>query len=974
MLDIELSSMFNQTHTTHHLPILRTPRGNNVWNKLGISPVQNPNKSKLSQHVAGNSSENWSIMSDPLLCNNHRVVSSPRRMDEISNGINNPTGSTPKPQRSFSWDAQDPVTFQTEHATQLSVPVANFDKYQTPRHSRDSARQGLPPMSPRFSSSTQRSNYSSRSTDYASDTRDDKDGAIQEGVDLAAAQVLFRSDDSQSSVVSKEEYDKLKMAKEQSENQMRMMKIEKEQLEIQLKMTIDEKRREVQQSYEARLGQEKEIFFDRETKLSKELDDGKKRIAELEHQLHELKTVEVKNASEREKSLRRELEAERMKCALLESQLKKMEKHIASNDDSLEKLSKEQRRSSDLAAQVAGLQAKIDTMQKNHGEAVYTHLQEVKSLRTSLEKATEEIEKSRAQQEAQQKHSVRSEDVLAQKEKEWKEDRAKLEGQIKNLTEASWGAQNSEYALKAELHKKEQEWKEDRAKLEAEVKHLKDIVKESGSSGGDGYSITSSLMQNTSFGCEPAHMKMQLDSAIREAEQMRNYNSTIRKEHGQTIADLESELEKERASKKDMLSQIVSLQYKVTKLESELEERDGSVEVALYGMRSKSRGSESMDDMEQTRRVVDAMRREAEGRERSLRDQLDHARRQIKQLENELCERLYQGSGSQSTEYSFRRQLNEARDQVHHLEERERSLRKELEKASSRERALTNQLKNFEADIISSDQEHTYNQQLRSTKSQLKELQEREDSYLKEIRDLKLRISELEANDHGLDTKLWEAKKSQQWALQEKEDEFNTKIRDIKKEYENTIVETQNLHLKELRDVKRELQSTFREKEDLYMQQLHDAKRKEQALKEREDELTKQINDAQMKLSLDDLDIEGMLKKKDDEFARLLEDASREKTARIAELTNEVERLEGELRDNDAQSIKEELLECKKELEKQRRAHKSEMNKLNNAMDLQKSKENRLQSHIKSMEEQITGMVSDYEARLEEAYYANLRK
>jgi type I site-specific restriction endonuclease len=131
------------------------------------------------------------------------------------------------------------------------------------------------------------------------------------------------------------------------------------------------------------------------------------------------------------------------------------------------------------------------------------------------------------------------------------------------------------------------------------------------------------------------------------------------------------------------------------------------------------------------------------------------------------------------------------------------------------------------------------------------------------------------------------------------------------------------------------------------------------------------MTDFQIKSSLEDLDIDGMLRKKDDEFTRLLEESAAEKTAKIAELTSKVESLEEELKNqDDAGLIQRELSECKKELEKQRRKHKSEVNKLQNTLDLQKSKEARLQSHIKSMESQITGMVSDYESRLEEAYYA----
>jgi hypothetical protein len=48
------------------------------------------------------------------------------------------------------------------------------------------------------------------------------------------------------------------------------------------------------------------------------------------------------------------------------------------------------------------------------------------------------------------------------------------------------------------------------------------------------------------------------------------------------------------------------------------------------------------------------------------------------------------------------------------------------------------------------------------------------------------------------------------------------------------------------------------------------------------------------------------------------------------------------------------------------------MNQLNNTLELQKSKQERLQSHIKSLEKQISDMVNDYESKLMSAYYGNV--
>jgi vacuolar-type H+-ATPase subunit D/Vma8 len=48
------------------------------------------------------------------------------------------------------------------------------------------------------------------------------------------------------------------------------------------------------------------------------------------------------------------------------------------------------------------------------------------------------------------------------------------------------------------------------------------------------------------------------------------------------------------------------------------------------------------------------------------------------------------------------------------------------------------------------------------------------------------------------------------------------------------------------------------------------------------------------------------------------------------------------------------------------------MNQLNNTLELQKSKQERLQSHIQSLEKQISDMVNDYESKLMSAYYGNV--
>ena len=986
---------------TSQMSVLRTPRNiNNVWNKLGLSPVHKSSKTKINQNMTISSndvksaqqhdSDNRSILSDPLAgITNQRTAFSHRRMDQIQ-GPSTIVATASRPtlthHRTFSWD----VGSSQNKLPQAPSTNSLIDKYTNSRHNRDpSERKGLPPISPRSHLNFKIGHQ---------DTIDDTGSSIRDfSIDVPP---------SKQAAVSRDEYEKVK-------TQLLKLKSEKEHVDTQLKLCLDEKKRdfvvndsEAQSNLQERHDEEKNSLKEREEELNTELVQARKRIMELESQLSEVNKFR-KNAVE---TFGKDAAKQKGIVSELESQLKAMKETIASNDAAVVELEEEKKRAAELETQVSELKVKIDAMQRTHGEAVYSHLQEVRSLRASLEKAMEGIEKSKAQSlemDAKEKQwKVERASLEAQIEsskqnhiggsiiplstgpssEQWKEERTRLEFQIRSLTEASWSAQNAEYAIKADLSRKELEWKEERTKLEAEVKHLKDVVKES---NGDGLSISSSLIQsNNSLGENQMGMKIQADGAIR-------------KEDMKSIADLESELEKERSSKKDFMSEIVTLRQKVSKLESTLAENDAGVEVSLYGGRKyRGSGSGSMDEIERTRKTIDAVQKEAEDRENSLRSELNQAHSKIRILEDKL------GSLNQENDNSLR-QLNEGRNQIRHLEDGERVLRKELDQVrvnhkdkikdmeknerhhreevrqlenkvshlEKREQLLKSELADMDSIKISggfsSDKERTYYQQLHSVKNQLLDLQSRENGYLLEIRELKKQITELESNDHGREAKLWEAQKSHRWTLQEKEDEFNSKIRDIKKEYENTITDIQNKHLEELRVVKRELHSVFCEKEDSYMQQLRDAKRREQALQDREDDLIQQISDVQLRSSLDDLDIDDMFNKKDDEFARLLEESAIEKTAKIDELTSKVESLELQLASTeDAGMLKKELTECKKELDKQRRKYTAELNKLQNVLDVQKSKEARLQSHIKSMESQITEMVSDYESRLEEAYYA----
>ena len=136
-----------------------------------------------------------------------------------------------------------------------------------------------------------------------------------------------------------------------------------------------------------------------------------------------------------------------------------------------------------------------------------------------------------------------------------------------------------------------------------------------------------------------AGLKMQLEDANRDAEDLRRYNAFMRREHAATLADLEEELEGERSSKTDPLGQIVELQYRIATLEGDLEEAragrgrdrknilaemEGEVVNRVEGeLRSlKDQLRQKLSEAEKSRRMLDEMKDGMKDRERALRDKL----------------------------------------------------------------------------------------------------------------------------------------------------------------------------------------------------------------------------------------------------------------------------------------------------------------------------------------------------------------
>ncbi len=670
----------------------------------------------------------------------------------------------------------------------------------------------------------------------------------------------------------------------------------------------------------------------------------------------------------------------------------------------MSELDAEKSRSSEMEKQIKELREEVERAQRIQGESVYNHLQEVRSLRTSLEKATIELEKRSSNSgEIHQKEKVELETKLRKefeiKENLWQEEREKLNCEIKALTEKIWTAQNAEHSLRGELREKEQAWIEEREQLENEIK----VLQESGNHGGvqtsDSFSVASTLNTNALLGLgsnstlgnnDSVGLKMQLDNAIKEAEEMRKYNAAIRKEHNETISELENELEQERSSKTELLSQIVTLQYRIATLEQELEDandntfndygsaRIDSMEADLYSMTNKL--ADVRCDAEASKKALEAARREFKEKEQSLLERLQEANAKVRTLESKISfENQFQDVSTSNQEYS--RLMNE-KERI--FEEKERSYRMQLEETRSslldaehkakfyeeKEQSLLKQLDEARRhEKVLQEQERSYLRQLDDAKKQQQTLQQLEDTYSQQLRDAKKKIQDLQGKIDEQQHQLWEAKKQQEYAVNDKEDQLATKLRAVKKETETKLIEKDDEHTKQIRELKRNHEHDLRQKEEKYLTQIRELKKHEKILQDREDELLKQLEDTKLKESFNVVD---------ERLVEELEEARRREERVVAELTAEIEQLKKESQESAedkmiVDELEQQLIECKKDLERQRRRHKSELNKLNNTLELQKSKESRLQAHIKSMEAQITNMVSDYEQRLQEAFYSNIR-
>lgn len=391
---------------------------------------------------------------------------------------------------------------------------------------------------------------------------------------------------------------------------------------------------------------------------------------------------------------------------------------------------------------------------------------------------------------------------------------------------------------------KELKWTEERKRLEDNNSHAANADNTTGSRCTTCSSSSSSNIDVS---------RIQLEAALNDAEDMRKFNATIRSEHDETLAQLESELTGERTEKTKCMSEIVTLRYRNASLEQEIEDFKDAASNALLQMPVSS-------------------------------SSLSH------------------GSSGSFVDTAKERQIQDLRKKIQQLKER--------------------------------DDEHAQ--------------------------------------------ELWETKRLHKRELQDKDDMNADMIRNLKTKHEKILIEKDSACLQEVRTIKQKTEQSYQAREEVHLEQLRDAKKKELEWNEREDELLKQMNAEKLTCSFSELEIDNIIRQKEEDFEKRIETIREEKTVeckeKVSKLRDEIKCLKEEQSESIhdkhiVNKLEAQLKECKKECDKQRRRHKSELAKIQNSMDMQKSKEGRLQSHIQSLEKQITDMVNDYESRLQDAFY-----
>ena len=258
-------------------------------------------------------------------------------------------------------------------------------------------------------------------------------------------------------------------------------------------------------------------------------------------------------------------------------------------------------------------------------------------------------------------------------EKYAKEELAKVTTEFETLRQES---QAKDANMKAHIKDKELQWNEERVRLEEEIKSLKQE--------------RSADVQSSSNA-----LQMQLLAAMKEAEDMRKFNTTLRSEHNETITQLESELSEERDKKTEYLRENISLQEsyqqqedKITSLQTEVNATKEELQKVSNDLNAAQeelqRVTTELDDALTYTKNMNTEHEETTSRLNKLQIQLKSV-----ESSKEENQKMYERDMSAYVEEleTLRVQHSDARKHIETLEVSTQSLQSQLEKSDKDHKA-----------------------------------------------------------------------------------------------------------------------------------------------------------------------------------------------------------------------------------------------------------------------------------------------
>jgi len=259
--------------------------------------------------------------------------------------------------------------------------------------------------------------------------------------------------------------------------------------------------------------------------------------------------------------------------------------------------------------------------------------------------------------------------------------------------------QDKDANMKEHIKDKELQWNEERAILEEGIKSLKQ------ERSADVQSSNSSSSSNA--------LQIQLQAAMKEAVDMRKFNTTLRSEHNETITQLELELIEERDKKTEYLRENISLKENNTDLVESNQRQEEEINILQTEM------NDTKEELQKVSNDVNAAQKELQRVTTELDDALTYTKNmnteheettsRLKKLQIQLTsvestkeenQKMYEHDISTNVEEleTLRVQYSDAQRNIASLSERSTNLEASLKSEKETIQSLQSQLEKSDKD------------------------------------------------------------------------------------------------------------------------------------------------------------------------------------------------------------------------------------------------------------------------------------